>query len=61
MTALWLDAVSRVKFVHSVEPVTQATERHDNIHVVREVLLDSLCALSTCVAGHHLSAARVEK
>ena len=46
MTALRFDAVTGVKFVHRVQPVAEAAEWYDHIHMVREVFLDSLRALS---------------
>ena len=38
MSALRSDAVASVKFVHSVEPITETAKRNDHIHEVREIL-----------------------
>ena len=35
MTALRFDAVTGVKFVHRVQPVAEAAEWYDHIHMVR--------------------------
>jgi len=37
LTALRVNTVHGVKFVHHVESAAEATERHDHIHEVREV------------------------
>ena len=45
VTALWPDAVPRVKFVHRVEPVAEAARRHHHIHEMREVFFEGPRAL----------------
>ena len=55
VTALRPNAVARVEVVHGVQLVTETAERYDNVHKVREILLDSFSALSAFVAGHEFT------
>ena len=51
IAALGFNAVPIMKLIHGVKPLTEAAWRHDHIDKVREILLNSLRALSGGNAG----------
>ena len=51
ITALGFNAVSIMKLIHGVKPLTEAAWRHDHIDKFREILLDCLRTLSSRNVG----------
>ena len=52
MTALRFDAVLSVKIIHRIEPGAETTNRHIHVYEMREVSLDSFCALTALITAH---------